>query len=235
MHRRVSAFNSYTIEAPDGKVGSVSDILFEDNDWKVRWFVIDTGPWLSGRRILVHPTALGRPDIRNHAFPVTLTKAQVEASPEISTDPPVYLQVGQNPSDYYCYGESFGGGFYGADGLGLTTGVIPQMSGWKSVNDAPVGDPHLRSLGEVKGYHIRALDGDIGHLDDFLVDDESWKIDHAIVDTKNWGFGKHVLVALEDIKKVDWAERYIQIDLTRYKIRCSPSWKEPDWSSPPGG
>lgn len=230
MQRRVSAFNGYTIEAPDGKVGVVSDILFEDDSWKLRWFVITTGQWLSARRILIHPSAFGRPDIRNHAFPVTLTKVQVEASAEISTDPPVSLQHEQMPTDCYSYGDSFGGGFYGCDGLGLTTGVMPQMSGWQNHADAPVGDPHLRSLAEVRGYHIRALDGDIGHLDDFLVDDESWNIDCAIIDTKNWGFGKHVLVPLTEVKNVDWAERYIRIDLTRYKIRCSPSWQEPDLS-----
>jgi hypothetical protein len=78
MQRRASAFKDYTIEAPDGKVGQISDILFEDNTWKLRWFVINTGPWLLGRKLLIHPAALGRPDILLHAFSVTLTKAEVE-------------------------------------------------------------------------------------------------------------------------------------------------------------
>jgi hypothetical protein len=117
MQRRVSAFNGYTIEATDGNVGFVSDILFEDNNWKLRWFVVDTGPWLLGRKILIHPAALGRPDIRLRAFPVTLTKVQVDASPDISSDQPVSGQMDQNLNTYYSDSSMYGGGFYSADGL----------------------------------------------------------------------------------------------------------------------
>ena len=99
---------------------------------------------------------------------------------------------------------------------------------------AIVGDKHLRSLSEVTGYHIHALDGDIGHLEDFLVDDESWNLEYAVVDTRNWGFGKHVLLSPSEIKEISWGERYVRIDMTCYKIKASPSWQEPDWSDRPG-
>jgi len=234
MQRRASAFNGYTIEAPDGNVGYISDILFEDDDWKLRWFVINTGSWLLGRKILIHPGSLGRPDIRLRAFPVTLTKVEVEASPEIGSDEPVSRQMDHDLTNYYGYSPTWGGGFDSGDGFALTAGMMSNGNGWQNYEAPKTGDPHLRSLGEVTGYHIHALDGDIGHLEDFLVDDESWKIDYAVVDTKNWGFGKHVLVSPAEIKAVNWAERYIRLDLTRYKIKSSPSWKEPDWSDRPG-
>jgi hypothetical protein len=234
MQRRVSAFNGYTIEATDGNVGAISDILFEDNDWKLRWFVVDTGPWLFGRKILIHPSALGQPDIRLRAFPVTLTKVQVEASPDISSDLPVSLQMDLSQNDYYNYKPMYAASFYNADGLGLPTNSMYYVPDRPNHEASETGDSHLRSLAEVIGYHIHALDGDIGHLEDLLVDDESWTIDYAVVDTKNWGFGNHVLVSTAEIKAVDWNERYIRIDLTRYKIKSSPSWKEPDWSDRSG-
>jgi hypothetical protein len=233
MQRRVSAFKNYTIEAPDGNVGYISDILFEDNDWNLRWFVINVGSWLSGRKLLIHPAALGRPDIRQRAFPVTLTKAEVEASPDITADQPVSLQMEQQQQAYYAYSPMWDAGAYGGNGFGLSDGMMSNIGGRMHYDTGPAGDPHLRSLAEVVGYHIHALDGDIGHLDDFLVDDETWKLEFIVVDTKNWGFGKHVLISPAQIKDIDWGSRYVRIDLTRYMIKSSPSWQEPDWSDPP--
>ena len=160
MQRRLSAFNNYTIEAPDGNVGYVSDILFEDNSWKLRWFVITAGSWLFGRKLLIHPTALERPDIRQRAFPVTLTKAQVEASPEINRDPPVTVQMQQNLNACYAYSPIMDIGAYGGYGAGSADGNF-----WRQNDAAQAGDPNLRSLAEIVGYHIHALDGDIGHLE----------------------------------------------------------------------
>jgi len=227
MQRRASAYNGYTIEATDGYVGTVSDILFEDDNWKLRWFVIDTGPWLATRKILIHPSALERPDIAQRAFPVALTKAKIEKSPEIRTDAPVSRQMDSRLSDYYGFAPTWGGGFYGGTELAFGGGAMSDGPGWQNRAPSEAGDPHLRSLVEVIGYHIRALDGNVGHLEDFVVDDETWKIDYALVDTKNWGFGHHVLVSPAEIEAVDWGDRCFRLNLTRYKIKSSPSWQEP--------
>jgi hypothetical protein len=233
MQRRASAFKGYTIEAIDGNVGSISDILFEGDNWKLRWFVINTGSWLLGRKVLIHPSSLQQPDVRRRAFPVSLTRFQVEASPGIRSDESVSLQMDHALNDYYGYNPTWSGGFYGGDGYGTSAGSMSRDNVWQNREPSPSGDPNLRSLDEVTGYHVHALDGDIGHLEDFLVDDETWKIDYAVINTKNWGFGKHVLVAPSEIKEIDWAGQYIRLELTRYNIKCSPSWKEPDWSDLP--
>jgi len=235
MQRRVSDFNKYTIEAPDGNAGYVCDSLFNDDDWKLRWFVINAGSWLFGRQLLIRPAALGRPDIRQRAFPVTLTKAEVEASPGIGNDPPVFRQMEQQASALDSYSPMWSVWDNGGYGFGSSGGMMTNTETWQQQYDSPADDPHLRSLGQVTGYHIHALDGDIGHVDDLLVDDETWQIKYVIVDTKNWGSGKHVLVPATEIKSVDWSGRYIQIDQTRYNIKCRPSWQEPDWSDRPAG
>jgi len=234
MQRRASDFTGYTIEATDGKVGSISDILFEDQNWKLRWFVINTGSWLMGRKILIHPTALEPPDIRQHAFPVSLTKLQVEASPDLRSDQPVSRQMDQDVSDYYGYTSIWGDGYYGDMGLGVfgerAYGAKP-----KHAFVAPNKDEHqLLSVADIKGFQIHALDGDIGHLDDFLINDESWTVDFAVVATRNWGMAKHVLISPMYIKETDWLAGYVPVALTRYKIRSSPSWRAPDWSDRPG-
>jgi hypothetical protein len=80
-----SAINGYAIEASDGRLGTVSDLLFKDIGWVIRWLVVDTGNWLSGRKVLLPLSALGR--LRQ--FPVKLTMQQVKDSPDVDTDQPV--------------------------------------------------------------------------------------------------------------------------------------------------
>ncbi len=55
-----SAIKGYAIQASDGAIGAVSDFLFDDVSWRVRWLVVDTGHWLSGRKVLLPPSVLGR-------------------------------------------------------------------------------------------------------------------------------------------------------------------------------
>jgi hypothetical protein len=214
MQRLGTAFNGFTIEARDGSVGRVSDFLFQDESWVLRWLVVDTGGWLHGRKILIHPSSLDKPDVDGRAFETSLTKAQVEASPEIGQDEPVSLQMEKGLYGYYGYDPLWGGGFYGFSQLATGAAIPP----------APGGDAHLRSMAELRHYDIHAVDGEVGHLADFLFDDESWKIDYIIVDTKNWWLGKHVVVAPASIQEVNWAQRFVRLDLTCYKIKGSPPW-----------
>jgi hypothetical protein len=97
-----------------------------------------------------------------------------------------------------------------------------------SVEQVPNGkaDRHLRSVAEVSGYAIHALDGNIGHLETFLIDDQSWTIHYLVVDTVNWWMGKHVLVVPSAVKEIDWLQRFVRLDLTCYKIKGSPAWDD---------
>jgi uncharacterized protein YrrD len=86
------------------------------------------------------------------------------------------------------------------------------------------GDPHLRSTREVIGYYIEASDGDIGHVEDFIIDVEAWMIRYMVVNTRNWLPGKNVLVAPEWITAMSWGESKVMVDLTRDSIKSSPEF-----------
>jgi hypothetical protein len=226
MLRRGSAFIGYSIEATDGKVGTVSDLLFDESSWHIRWLVADTGGWLRGRRILIHPSSLDAPDVQGRAFPAKLTRAQVEASPNISSDEPVSLQMEHDLSAYY----GWSGGALG--GSGISAALFMPMPTEAALADGARrregvthhGDPHLRSFTEVVGYAIHAVDDSIGHLDTFIIEDTDWTLRYLVVDTANWWPGKHVLVAPAAVKEIDWAQRFVRLDQTCYKIKGSPSW-----------
>jgi len=87
-------------------------------------------------------------------------------------------------------------------------------------------DRHLRSTDEVTGYHFVALDGEIGHVDDFIIDDETWAIRYLVVATKNWWPGKRVLISPKWIENVSWEEREVAIGLSRENIKAAPEYTD---------
>jgi uncharacterized protein YrrD len=247
----ISTLKGFSVEAKDGALGTVSDFLFDDTTWKLRWLVIDTGKWLTGRKVLVHPSVIGDADHGSCTIMVGLTKAQVEDSPAIGQDQPVSRQMQNDLYSYYGWDPYWGGGIYGAGmyGAGVYGGALsgggvgglaPPLSTRSSSGeggagganygegDRNEGDPHLRSTAEVTGYHVHATDGDIGHVEDFLVDSASWGIRYLIVDTSNWWFGQHVLMSPYAVKEVDWSDHHIRLDLSRDKVKSSPSWNPAD-------
>ncbi|WP_428534540.1 PRC-barrel domain-containing protein [Rhodopila sp.] len=159
-----SALKGYEIVANDGAIGTVSDFLFDDRTWKVRWLVVDAGSWLTGRLVLIHPSAIGRADYIRRVLPVKLTKARVEASPDISRDQPVSRQHEINLYDYYGWDPVWGSSYFGPNAM--APDVAEQAVAETSVRSPLEGhDPHLRSLSEVTGYDVQASNGAIGHLE----------------------------------------------------------------------
>src|SRR5580658_6958132 len=227
-----SAIKGYAIEASDGQIGTVSDFLFDDVSWLVRWLVVDTGNWLSGRKVLLPPSALGRLDAKEEEFSVKLTRQQVKDSPEIDTDRPVSRQMETSVYDYYGWSPYWGTGFY-MGGLGYTprSGMASPYLGARrreqEIADAQADrdDVHLRSVEAVTGYHIHARDGEIGHVEDFLVDDADWSIHYLIVSTKNWWPGKKVLISPRSAKTIDWSDRTVNLNVNRQRVKDSPIYE----------
>jgi hypothetical protein len=226
MLQRGSAFKGYTIEATDGKVGTISDLLFDDQKWQLRWLVVDTGNWLNGRKVLIHPAALERPDSAGRAFVSKLTRAQLEASPAIDTDAPVAMQMERNMGGYYGWSATYyDNGIAASPVLPMPPHGAEPRTEPGDAGPGPI-DRHLRSIAEVSRYAIHALDGNVGHFETFLVDDESWAIRYLVIDTMDWWMGKHVLVSPSSVTNIDWAQRQISLDLTCYKIKGSPAWDD---------
>ena len=89
MLRSVQDIQGYAIRATDGVIGHVRDVYFDDHNWAVRYFVVDTGTWLASRKVLISRFAVGEPDWAARVMPVSITKEQVKGSPDIDTDKPV--------------------------------------------------------------------------------------------------------------------------------------------------
>jgi hypothetical protein len=88
-------------------------------------------------------------------------------------------------------------------------------------------DPHLRSIEAVTGYHIHASDGEIGHIEDFLVEDTDWSIHDVVVDTKNWWLGNKVLISPRWIREIDWMDNMVKLNIDRERVKDSPAYDVP--------
>jgi hypothetical protein len=217
MLRPVSSLHRYTLDATDGEIGSVHDGFIDDEFWILRYLVIDVGSWLFGRKVLLTPGVLGTPDWEQHRLPVKLTRSQVQESPDIDSDKPVSRQ--HEIELFGHYGWSY---YWGVPPDGPVLTPLPPATEKKS---ARPGDPHLRSVRELHGYHIQASDGEIGHVDDFIVNDESWEIHYMVVATRNWLPGRKVLISPHWlVGRISWSERSVHVIMSCESVRNSPGY-----------
>lgn len=230
MLRNASAIKGYVITASDGRIGTVSDFLFDDASWLIRWLVVDTGNWLTGRKVLLAPSVLGHLDPNGSEFSVSLTMQQVKNSPDIDTERPVSRQIESDIYDYYGWSPYWGtgAGYLGFGFGGGATAPLPSPRSRRRAEDIAAArrsddDPHLRSVEAVTGYHIHASDGEIGHVADFLVEDSDWSIHEIVVDTKNWWPGKNVLISPRLIREIDWMDNAVKLNVDRERVKNSPA------------
>jgi len=211
------------LKATDGSLGAVQDFYFDDRFWSVRYLVADTGTWLPGRQVLLSPYALSSVDTEAKEIITTLNRKQIEDSPSLETDNPVSQQYEESYFGYFGW-PSYWGGVQSWGGYPYPS---RDPGSWASANDgAKPWDVHLRSMREVNGYHLQAIDGEIGHVTDFLVDTETWSIRYLVVATKNWWPGKKVLLSPTWIDRVSSEESKLYVDETREQIKTAPEFTD---------
>ncbi len=236
MLRSTKDLEGYAIQATDGTIGHVKDFYFDNEMWVIRYLIVDTGTWLESREVLISPIAIGQPNWEENVLSVTLTKAQVKNSPDIDTDKPVSRQHEIHYFGYYGYPFYWGGtGLWGTEiypnmmmlgyaGLIATPPVEqPEVEQAESTEHQDE-DPHLHSCDAIVNYHIMATDGDIGHVQGMLVDEETWAIRYLIVDTSNWWLGHQVLIAPQWIEGVSWHDTTVSVSLTRQEVKDAPPY-----------
>jgi hypothetical protein len=219
----------FAIRATDGELGTVADLYFDDETWAIRYLVVDTGKWLSGRRVLISPMSVVHTDWEAKRLDVALTTKRVEQSPDIDTHEPVSRQHEAEYLGYYGYPYYWGGpylwgpAFYPV-GMAGSPSASAEAIAERARKESP--DSHLRSTEAVTGYGIEAADGEIGHVDGFVVDDEAWAIRYIEVATRNWWPGKKVLVSPAWIERVSWTDSTVYTGLSRETIKDGPEYIE---------
>jgi hypothetical protein len=224
MLRSMKELETCAISATDGILGTPKDFYFDDEAWVIRYLVVETG-WSTRRRVLISPISMGKPNWATKTLPLSLTQQQIKDSPDIDTDKPVSRQQEMGYLGYYGYGAYWGGGgLWGAAIYPdtLQSGLSARGPAGKQTHEHD--DAHLRSGNAVMRYYVHAADGDIGHVQGILVNEDSWAIQYLVINTSNWWLGHQVIIAPEWIDHASWAESTIYLDLTRDAVKNSPSY-----------
>jgi hypothetical protein len=211
MIRSIEELRQWKIRAIDGDLGRVHDVYFRDDTWAVRYLVVDGHRWLSDRPALVPPALVEEMDSVERALCVTLTQAEIRERTGFDADRPVSGQ----------------GGTELAGDCGLSHGWLDWPP--REVLEPPCReqlrpDPHLRSTRDTRGYRIQTVGGPLGHVEDFLIEDESWGVRYLLVDLRSWWPGKIVLVACELVERVDSEAAAVHAGLPRDAIRYAPAY-----------
>ena len=223
MLNKAKTLTGYKLHSLDGDIGGIKEFFFDDHHWTIRYLVADTGKWLSDRQVLISPYALGSVDMEGRSISIDLTKKQIEDSPSLNSHKPVSRQFEETYYGYYGWPMYWGGPYMWGPYPEIMReqkkreGSTPLKKSW---------DPHLRSTRDVSGHDIQAEDGEMGHVEDFIIDDKTWAIRYLVVDTRNWWPGKKVLVSPQWIERISWDQSKVFVNLLRETIKKSPEYTD---------
>jgi uncharacterized protein YrrD len=226
MLRNLKQIEGRALRARDGTLGEVKDFIFDDAHWHIRYLVVETGAWLNTRRVLISSESVNSVQDDPDVFAVDLTMDQVRHSPELSANQPVAHEQEAALRMYYgwpSYWDALAGFAVPIIATAVNTlgpGTLPVTS-----PPNPLGDPHLRSVNHVVGFHIHGSDGAIGHVEDCLVDQQGWRIWYLVLDTGRWLPGRKVIVAPGWIREIDWENKTLNLGMTRRSIEASPRYE----------
>ncbi len=252
MLRSLREMQGFKIHASDGDLGRVDDFYFDDEAWGVRYLVVETGNWLTGRRVLISPISVSRTDWPARQIHVSLTREQVHNSPDFDTAMPVSRREEEEFFRYYGWPIYWlGGGLWGpwlTPNLASPSATGPDLPA--ALPATPAGAPdrahepetgeieaeeHLRSVAAVTGDTVVATDGELGRVSDFLLQDLNWSIQYLIVNASPvagapaQGPGRVVAVRPGQISGVDWVRNRVTVNAERAAISDS---RPPDLSGP---
>ena len=244
MLRSAKEMEGYAVGATDGDIGHVKDFYFDDKAWVIRYLVVETGGWLSSRKVLVSPIAIGTPDWQQRHLPASISQEQIRKSPDIDTDQPVSRQHEIRVSGYYDYlpywggAGLWGGGMYpGFDAAGpCGTRQFPGGGAFQPgaarkfaprIGAAPARRPARRP----RTFAVATPSGAITFTPataTSVISRTCWStrrpgaVRYLVIDTSNWWLGHQVLIAPPWIEAVNWADESVSVSMTRQAIKDAP-------------
>lgn len=234
MLEKLTNLTQRKLSATDEPIGKLADFIFDSQSWNVRYIVVDTGTWLSDKKVLVSPLHLVssmREMDSNEPLKFSLTKKQIENCPELDRDAPVSRRYEIE------YARNYNQQPYWDDILSLELQPNPAFHTAIRSFDPDAFNEHekrledieacnLRSAHEIAGYKASTEDKSFGQVDDFILDYSNWKLSHMIVDSGNWLSRKKIFVSVNWIKDFNWNEKTTHVKLSSSQIELAPGFDE---------
>ncbi len=225
MKRSLKDLLGHKIEAEDGEKGTVKDFLFDEESWIIRYLKADLGTLLSGKKVLIPKSFLKQPDWITGTFPIELSKEKIENSPVMDNDITVSRKYEKELNKNYEIIDYWTNVYIPPSGLTMYNFPPRPITAPTKIIDEKDLDTSVRSFNEVKGYNIKAIDGEMGHIEDLIIEDSDWQIAYAVVDTKNWlPWSKKVLISINHMESISYVAQKININLKIETIKEAPEF-----------
>ncbi|MFN2341110.1 MAG: PRC-barrel domain-containing protein [Halanaerobium sp.] len=233
MLRKLKNLEGFKIHGKDGDLGKVKDFYFDQQRFVLRYVVVDTGNWLKHHKILISTDSFEKINYEQEEIIVNLTAEKLEAGPRIDKNKPVSKVMEEKVVKHFDW-PIYWTSPHPSDGPPIEAGsmIRENIFDFDNLTDAEKQaeeeeiDSNLRSLKEVRGYHIQAEDKEFGHLEDLFVDEENWLIRYLLIDTRNILPGKDVLIAPEWLRNISWNQEKIFVNKTKEEIKSAPEYRE---------
>ncbi|MFO7755245.1 MAG: PRC-barrel domain-containing protein [Bacteroidales bacterium] len=225
MKRSLKNLKEYKVETTDGQHGKVKDFLFDEESWTIRYLEADFGNLFKDKRVLIPGTFLKKPDWDGKNFHINLRKSDIESCPDIDQKMPVSKKYEEELSKHYGISNYWPYAYTGTAAISMFYPPRPMEPPAKIVSENDL-DTELRSFDEVRGYHLKAIDGKFGHIEDLLADDEDWQVVYAVIDTGNFKpWDREVLLSINWMDKISYVDREISINLNSETIKDAPAYE----------
>jgi hypothetical protein len=233
MERNVNSLVGFSMEAINGEIGKVEDFYFNDQDWTIRYLMAKTVIWPDSRKVLISPKTLISSHRNGGTSTANFTKMQIANGEEDGSEKPVSWQQQAELYLYYPWHSLWGTSFYSER--------IGKIDKTYSGEDITVQDPtnkngkridenqHWWSTLAVNGYRIHGLDGEIGSITDFIIDDQSWQLTYLVVDTNHRSDRKRVMIPVSYIRELQWVNSRMDVNLSVISLKDSKVFEESEF------
>jgi len=228
MERDINSIIGFGIAASDGVIGKLEEFYFDDKTWKIRYLIVKTKTPLNARKVLISTIAVLNQSWEKGLIPVDLTADQINKSPDIDTDRPVSRQQEIELYGHYSWRTDLEKRVERDKKIAIVnSSPVINETIIKEIHDDKSSGEYLQlcSTARVNNYKIYAKDGEIGHVTDFVFDDQTWQLISIVVDTKNSGVGKEVLINTNHITAIDWTKFEVFLDILIADVTTSPKFK----------
>jgi hypothetical protein len=200
----------YDLLGTDGQIGNLHEFYFSDEDWDILYLVAGRGRLLPGRKVLISPLVVHRPHKSSRIVELDISQEQIRAGSAATNQHALCHHMQIQLSRYYGWADYAGR-------VVMAEAELNEKSG--SVR------PLLRAIGEeVLGSSVQAVDGKIGHVEDCIVDDETWIIRYLVVRSTDPSRDANILLSPQWIDTPDWQVPRFHVGFTLEAIRNSPEY-----------
>jgi flavin reductase (DIM6/NTAB) family NADH-FMN oxidoreductase RutF len=226
--------DKYAIKAQDGEIGNILDFYFDEDLFYLRYFVVNTEPFLLRNLVLVSPISFHKIDSKKKTVEMLLTKKEIEESPTLESVEVISRQYEKAYHDHFSWPYYWGPGTsaWGIGPHGILGGYYERVR--KNAHNLETKDEiikeakenNLRSSKEICTYSVSGSDNEFGHIQGFILNSITLSIDFIIIDTINYLPSKNVLLRPEWIENISWASKTVTFPFSQELIKSAPAYKK---------